>query len=193
MILATVFHPDLPVDYKQLASEIRAKGPNRPHTLLAICRPEDESETAEWVFNLSDCFTRHYMGVTLADGNSPLHLSNMMFQTACRFLKAYKPEAHEPEGVPLVYLNPTWRPVGKRWMDILQGEFFMNGAPQVMRNGDSQGAVVIGKKYPETSILLDQVPENQHWRNYLTWEMQRNAVETPLLGELVKPRPVKTP
>ena len=191
MILATVFHPDLPVDYKAFASEIRAKGPNRPHTLLTICRPEDESEAAEFVFGLSDSFTRHYTGVTLTKGVSPLHLSNLMFQTAVKFLSAYKPEKHEPEGVPLVYLDPTYRPVAKRWMDQLQSEFFMNNAPPVMRMDGFTGAVVIGKKYPQTSVLIHQIPESQHWRNYLTWEMQRNAVETPLLGEFVKPRPKK--
>lgn len=189
MILATVYHSDLPLEYKTFAAALRSRGPNRPHTLLTLCRPADESAAVTFTHGLSDTFGRHYVGVTLSEGISGLHLSNLLFQTAVRFHAAYKHAKHEPSDVPMLYLDPMWWPINDRWLASLQTDYYQSGAPKVYgnphnpENPDYRAGVVLGKSYGKESALIDQIPETSHWRKFLAWEMFKDAVNTAQLGD----------
>ena len=116
-----------------------------------------------------------------------------------RFLKAYKPDAGEPPNPPLLYLDPTWRPRKGFWLDKLQSEWFLKGAPAVMGNPgdpeapDFKGGILVGRAFVDRSTLLDQLPDNDHWRKFLAWELFRNAVVTDSIGDsdtaILQPRP----
>lgn len=199
MILAIPFHPSAPVDYNQVVSDIKRLAGNGSHTLLVISRPTDEQQGLDMVISLSQSFGRHYNAVLQQEGSTALQTANMLFATATRFLARYAPKAGEPSEVPLLYLDPTWRPKGKFWLDKLQSEWFLRGKPPVMgnpgdpENPDFRGGVILGKSYAASSALIDQMPDNQHWRKFLAWELFRNAVVTESIGDtnaaVLQPRP----
>lgn len=184
MILAVPYHPDLPVDYKRLAADFRKFSGNKNHTILILSRPQDEDAAYEVAMNLSPNFGRSFNASLLKEGATQIETSNAFFQTALRFLKTYKREKNEPEGMPLLYLDPNWRPKDHRWMDELQSEYFLQGAPGVMgvighrACADFTAGVVIGPKYLAKSTLLDFLPPSAHWRKYLHDELCLHAVPT---------------
>lgn len=199
MILAIPFHPSVPVDYTKVVSEMIRLAGNKSHTALVISRPQDEQAGLDLTMSLAQSFGRHYHGVLQHAGKTPLDTANLLFRTATRFLKAYQPNPDEPKNVPLIYFDPLWRPRGKFWLDTLQSEWFLKGAPAVMGNPgnpeapDFKGGVILGKEYVEKSALIDHLPENEHWRKFLAWEMFKNAVVTSSIGEtadaVLQPRP----
>lgn len=172
---------------------------NKSHTAFVISRPSDEQAGLDLSMSLSQSFGRHFQGVLQHPGKTTADTANLFFRTAMRFLKAYKPDSSEPKDVPLLYLDPMWKPKGKFWLDQLQSEWFLKGAPAVMGNPgdpeapDFKGGVIVSKAFVEKSTLLDQLPDNEHWRKVLAWELFKNAVVTDSIGDtktaILQPRP----
>lgn len=199
MILCTPYHPSVPVDYQRVVSDLTRLAGNKGHTVLVISRPEDEQEGLDIAMSLSQSFGRHYNGVLQHAGKTTADTANLFFRTAMRFLGKYQPEAHEPEEVPMLYFDPMWRPKGKFWMDKLQSEWFLKGKPAIMgnpgdpENPDFKGGVIVGRSFTKVSTLVEQLPEDTHWRKFLAWEMLKNAVITDSIGDtdaaILQPRP----
>lgn len=199
MILAIPYHPSVPVDYTKVVSELVRLAGNKSHTALVISRPQDEQAGLDLSMSLSQSFGKHYHGVLQSPGKTTADTANLFFRTAMRFLKAYKPAQDEPKNTPLLYLDPTWKPRAKHWLDKLQSEWFLKGSPAVMGNPgnpeapDFKGAVVVGREYVEKSTLIDHLPDNEHWRKFLAWEMFKNHVLTDSIGDtpdaILQPRP----
>lgn len=198
MLLTLAHHPKVPVDYDRVVSDLKRLAGNGGHTILVISRPEDEQRGLDLAMSLSQSFGRHYHGVLQTSGNSIAETANLFFRTAMRFLAKYVPEKTEPEEVPMLYMDPTWRPKGKFWLDKLQSEWFLKGKPQIMGNPgdpekpDFEGGVIVGPSYAKSSTLVDQLPDDQHWRKFLAWEMFKSSVVTDSIGTdesaLLQPR-----
>lgn len=191
MILATVYHPELPVDYAQLTKELKAcRGSD--HSVLVLSRRDDEDGAIDLTTKLSIIFGRHFVGRLLNNGQSMIGTSNEFLVTALRFLKAYKPEGIEPKDTPMLYFDPTWRPKKRHWLDKLQAEYFLRGAPTVMADRTSEGfrgPVIFSREYLEKSALVNFLSPTQHWRKFLASELAGHCVHSTGLAELCEPRP----
>lgn len=197
MILCFPYHPALPLDYGKFTEELKRRLGNKSHTVLVLSRPQDEDAAFTIATNLSNTFGRHFTGVLVRDGSTPIETANMFFQTALRFLAQYdrKREAHEPPGTPMLYMDPTYRPEQNHWLSEIQSEFFLKGAPNVMGDygspeaPDFKGAFVISPKYAQTSTLVNFLDAKTYWRKFLAWELLANSVFTDSISELVTLRP----
>lgn len=200
MLLALPYHPSLPVSYERVVADIKRLAGNMQHGVLVISRPQDEQAGLDIAMDLSSSFGRHFTATLVKEGSTPIETANMFLATSLRFLAKYRPEhPPEPVEVPMVYLDPQWRPRAKHWLDRLQGEWFLRGKPPVLGNykdpekPDFEGAVVFGPSYPRKSSLIDFLPADNHWRRFLAWEMFQNSVLTDSIGDdpkaLVHPRP----
>lgn len=199
MIVTIPYHPKVEVDYDRVVTDLKKLAGNGAHSVLILARPEDEQRGLDIAMSLSQSFGRHFSGVLQHGGRTPAETANLFFRTAIRFLSKYVPTANEPEEVPMLYLDPTWRPKGKFWLDNLQSEWFRKGKPAIMgnpgdpENPDYQGGVIVGPSFPKKTTLTEQLPDNQHWRRFLAWEMFSNGVVTDSIGThdkaVLQPRP----
>lgn len=188
MILALPYHPLAPVDFKQVVSDVKRLAGNRHHTVLLLSRPEDEQQGLDYVMTLSKHFGDHYHGVLATSGVNLIDTANLFFKTAMRFLARYERQDYDPEDVPLLYLDPNWKPKSKNWLGTLQSEWFERGKPDVMGHTQGsdppifQGGVVVGPKFASRSTLLNYLSPQAHWRSFLSGELLQNHALTDLIG-----------
>jgi hypothetical protein len=188
MILATPFHPALPVDYEGLALHLRRKGTNAGHALVVLCRREHEDKAFEFGHGLSALFHRQFIH-TLPDlsGNG-IQVANRFLLAALEFLRSYVPGSGEIPDPALLLFDPTWRPQANRWLDELQADYYLRGARDVMACFEGSdppvtaGPVVFGRDFVTRCTLLDFLPADTHWRHYLAWEMFNLGVKTDAIG-----------
>jgi hypothetical protein len=87
-------------------------------------------------------------------------------------------------------MDPKYRPIKQNWLATLQSEYHFRNNPLVMSRpetgeGDKrmfEGPIVLRKDFGEKSALLDFLPPESLWRNYLRSELGKNHVTTHLIG-----------
>jgi hypothetical protein len=203
MILSIPYHPRI-ADYDKLRTTIRKLGTNPNHTLSVVSTREHEEAAFEFLMDLGASFLRQFAVVVPDAEENPLRLSNRLFLAAMKSLHDYTPSVQENPRPVMLYFDPTWVPITSRWLDELQTEYYLSGAPQVFgyfKTRDDGGPVPTGpiafaKTYPSYSRLLDFVLESgKHWRDYLSWETFNTAVKTDAIGQTkkacIRPQTVK--
>lgn len=191
MLLAIPYNPNLPGGYDKLVSAIQRHGKHPAHTLFVISQQEHDEQAFELAMKLKDQFGR-YFAVTLPPPAQPetmLRVSNRMFSAAMDALRSYEPTDEENPKPVMLYFDPTWRPTKARWLDEFQTDYYMAGAPAVfgrfVKEKDRarvEGPVAVGIDFLKHTQLLNFIPPNSHWRDFLAWEMVNVGVETPALG-----------
>lgn len=189
MLVCLPYHTDLPVDYAGLAQSIMKAGTNPSHT-LAIISLRSQDEGAFTLANaLFDYFGRTIRHSIDEQPETTVMTSNRFFNAALNVFDKYKPSPHEAEHSPMMYLDPTYRPITPRWLDEIQSDYFRSGAPRVFGNF-SEGAaphpvgpIILSREYQQVSTLADFLPHDMHWRRYLSWELLRNSVKAAGIGE----------
>lgn len=202
MILATPFVPGL-TDYDTYAAALKRRGECRNHVHLVLSRSEDEAAAIDFDGETADLFLKTFCRTVEPDGEGNVQLANDLFKAAVGFLNGYRALAGEPADAPMLYSDPTWRPVGTQWLNALQSDYYAQGAPPAMgrlkaaENGDRVvwGPVVLGRAYAASAALLGYLPKNVHWRHYLRHEIGRGLRETATIGTgkgaVLKPAPKK--
>lgn len=157
-------------DYPALAKAIAKLGANPKHTLTTLSTPEDDTLAYEFLETLSDYFggLRRVI-VTNTDG-SPADKANRFLRAA---IDAYLPTE---EKYPMLYFDPTQRPIVPHWLDVLQSNYFHCATPEIFGkflSGKPIGSILFSMKYFRTSTLINFIPPNKHWRSFLSAEMLR--------------------
>ena len=197
--------PEAPYDYEALAKSIQKLGTFLTHSLHVVSRSEDEQAAYEFGQTLADNFARTTQGGLPEAPRNAYQLSNDLFRAAVRFIRDYRPKEGETENLPLLYLDPGYRPQVRAWLDEIQAEYYLNGTPRITVRGKTtadgalavEGPVLLNRGYYESSGLLNHIPENESWRNWLRWEHKNTAKETKLFGQggasVLKPVPKSKP
>ncbi len=158
--------------YPALAKSIVKLGANPKHTLMTLNTPEDDGIAYEFAVTLAD----HFGAVKrVVISNPAVDKANQFLRAAVR---AYLPT--DPK-FPMLYFDPTQRPIAPHWLDVLQSNYFHCATPEVFGKflaGKPIGAILFGMKYFQTSTLLNFVPPNQHWRNFLGADLLRRNEPT---------------
>jgi len=191
MLLAIPYHPAMPSDYTDFSVSLRKKGTNPGHSIVVISRREHEEEAYAFAHSFATSFHRHFLAVIPDLDETLLETSNRMFKEAVKFHLNYKIEGNEMPNPPMTYFDVTWRPMRARWLDELQSDYFLKGAPTVFAKFAPEepgppapiGPVVLAKDFATKSKLLDFVPPSHHWRNYLAWEMRNLGVACDAFGD----------
>lgn len=203
MILCIPYHPRI-ADYAKLGTALRKLGTNPSHTLAVISTREHEEAAFEFLMGLGTGYLRHF-AVTIPDAQeNPGRLSNRMFLGAMKALNDHVPGPQEHPKPVMLYFDPAWRPGTPRWLDELQAEYYLGGAPQVLARFETRedgsphpvGPVAFAGGYPQASRLLDFLLDSgKHWRDYLAWEMFNVAVKTDTIGRnkaaSIRPLPIE--
>jgi len=161
-------------------------GTNPNHTLAVISFRQHDEGAYLFGNSVSDYFGRHMKLTVTSEPGSAAQAANQFFTSTLRAFQKYKPKAHEPDDLPLLYFDPTYRPTSARWLDDLQASYYREGAPMVFgnfgENGVPVGPIVLSRNFRKKSSLLDFLPENTHWRSYLAWELSKNSVKASCIG-----------
>lgn len=204
MILCIPFHPRI-TDYAKFALALRKFGTNPSHSLMVISNREHEEAAFEFQMGLVDGFLSG-KSVVVSDitGETPMQFTNRMFLAAMKALDSHIPGPSEHPKTVMVYFDPTWRPYTNRWLDDLQGEYYLNGAPLVMARfeprGDglpvTAGPVMFAKGFPKHSRLTNfLIDSGKHWREFLAWELVNSSVKTDTIGRnkaaSIRPQPTE--
>ena len=193
MIVSVPFFPGL-TDYDKAAASIIKQGDCPGHSLRVIVQRPDEEDAIAFKEELASLFGKAEVKTIEVPAEGGLvGLSNEMFRAAVRSLP--EPKSGDWAGernpnMPLLYLDPTWRPARTGWLDAIQSEYFSNGTPRFTgcwtKNKDGEkvpfGPVLIAPGYAEGSGLLAHLPPNRHWRNYLRYEIGTNIVASRTIG-----------
>lgn len=157
-------------DYDALARVIAKLGTNPKHTLTTVATPEDDNLAYDFLTSLADCFGSVRRVIVTHTEGTPIDRSNRFLRAA---IDAYLPT--DPK-FPMLYFDPTQRPIAPHWLDVLQSNYFHCATPEVFGKflaGKPIGSILFSMKYFQTSTLLNFIPPNQHWRNFLSGEMSR--------------------
>ena len=204
MILCIPYHPRI-TDYAKFSHALRKLGTNPSHSLMVISTREHEEAAFEFQMALVDGFLSA-KSVVLPDlpRETPLNITNRLFLGAMKALDEHVPGPSEHPKPVMLYFDPTWRPFTNRWLDDLQAEFYLKGAPLVVAKFDvkddglpvSTGPVLFSKGFPKHSKLMPfLIDSGQHWRNYLAWELVNSSVKTDTIGRnkaaSIRPAPIE--
>ncbi len=192
MIVALPYSPDLPGGYDRFVSAITRYGKHPSHTLFVIAKEEHTDGAFELAMRLKEQFGR-YFAISLDERRETrLQESNRMFLTALNALKEYQPTENEMPEPTMIYFDPTWRPMKQRWLDEFQMEYHLAGAPATFGcfqtkggKGKILGPVAINRRWLGITKLLDFLPANTHWREFLAWEIINNGLQSPAIGQLL--------
>lgn len=170
-------------DYDALAKAIRSAGTNPQHTLMTVAFRRDDERALEFSQSLDDYFGKHVRVIMENEPTTPADTANRMFRAG---VKAFRDPKY-----PMMYFDPSQRPIMAHWLDVLQANYFRCAAPDVFGkflSGAPFGSIVLSMKYFQTSTLLNFLPANTHWRKYLGTEMQRLNEPTAesILTNLIK-------
>lgn len=185
-----------------LAKALKARGPYPEHSLRVITSREDEELGYRIGDELSDSF-RKVTTETLAPvpkPRNPVLLANHMLMAAVRFLEGYKYAEDEVQDAPMLYFHPGYRPAQQGWLNDLQAEFFLKGAPPMMgrtqtfgirtdknvKNPNTRrvtvGPVIFGRKCLDRIPLLNYLDDKEHWRSRMVHELASGMTETKQIG-----------
>lgn len=188
-------------DYDALAKAMKSKGTMLGHVHRVISTKEDEDAAYAFGVEVSDLFLKSSSSTLAPAARTPRQLANDMFRAAVSFVAGYKGGEGEVPEPPLLYLDPTYRPVKTGWLDAIQANFYLQKTPVIMGRSIVQpdkskrfdGPLVVSKEFQRISGLIGFIPNHEHWRQYLRWELTHNGRETTLIGEggesVLKPQP----
>lgn len=181
MTLAIPIIPN--ADYSALAKAIRSAGTNPQHTLMTVAFRSDDDRSFEFSSQLDDYFGKHSRVVIENETGNNIAKANRMFMAATT--------AFRDEKYPLLYFDPTQRPIMAHWLDVLQSNYFRCAAPQIFAkflSGQPFGSILMNMDYVKTSTLRNFTPPNTHWRKFLAAEMlQRNEpLAESILNNIIK-------
>lgn len=201
MIIALPVHRSTP-GIETIANDFKKKGSLKDHSLRVISTRADE----DLAFNIADALADHFRSVTtqtLATGpRNGTKLANDMFFAAFKWHFGYKPGEGEIQDPPMMYFDPTYRPVAVNWVDQIQAEFYLKDSPAVLARTLTEGRgttfsrttvgpVVIGRKFLRDCTLIDFLGDREHWRVRMRHELAKDCVETLQIGHgnksLLKP------
>ena len=197
MILAIPYFPGL-TDYDALSDAINKKGQMPNHVLRIISRVEDEDKAYSFGDSLSHLFLKSTFHGLEPLERTNIQLSNDFFRAAAKFVYSYAPEQGEVPNPALLYFDPAYRPQKNQWLDAIQSSFYTNQAPDVFGQWKTSdegarkffGPFIITKNFVQKSALVDFLSSDTHWREYLQWELGKNAKPAPVISEFLK---IKTP
>lgn len=189
MIFATPFHPSL-TDFADYAKVLKRRGPLLSHIHLVVTTEAHQDEAYDFGEITSDLFLRSVHVVLPKLDRTRNATANDMFRSALRFATRYEAKPNELADPALLYSDPSYRPAKTGWLNTIQSEYYLRGAPTVMAATEEysdglpliRGPVIFSKDFPKKSGLLDFVPPTVHWRLHLRWEMARDFAETKLFG-----------
>lgn len=185
MFVAIPFLAATKADYADLAKTILRRGTNPNHTLAVVSlRSEDEGA---YMFGnaLTDHFGRHVKISIEDEPRSGASLANKFFTATLEAFGKYRPSQKENKDTPLLYFDPDYRPNNPRWLDDLQSEYYLKGAPKVFgsfEDGIPTGPIILSPSFASASALLPFLSGETHWRNYLAWELANNSVKANGIG-----------
>ena len=190
MILTIPYNPTLPGGYDKLTSAILRYGRHPNHTLFVAAKEEHEDGAFAMAMKLKEQFGR-YFAITVPDRQETgLRASNRMFTASLDALRAYEPTEEETHDPVMFYFDPSWHPRKARWLDEFQAEYYLAGAPvtfgNFVRRGTSariDGPVAIHRRFLSETKLLDFLPQDTHWREFLAWEIINNGLQSEALGQ----------
>jgi len=191
MILCIPYHPRI-TDYAKFSLALRKLGTNPSHSLMVVSLRDHEEVAFEFLMGLQDGYLSA-KSVVMPDlpRETPLQFSNRCFLAAMKALHDHIPGPSEHPKPVMLYFDPAWRPFTNRWLDELQGEYYIKGAPLVMARFEPRedgtpataGPVMFAKGYPAHSRLMDFLQDSgKHWREYFAWEMFNVSVKTDTIG-----------
>lgn len=189
MIIATPFIPGL-TDYDAYAADLKKRGKLNNHVHVVLSAPEDEEAAYKLGTSLADLFGKTFSVKLEEQTRSRMQVANDLFCAAARYVTKYKVEEGEMEDPALLYMDPNYRPQRNGWVNELQSEYYVLKAPPVFGTGtpDADGAIlfegplVISKEFYPSSGLASDVPPTQFWRQYLKWDLTKDAKQTELIG-----------
>lgn len=178
MILCIPILENLSEHYDALAKAIVKAGASPHHTLVTLAVQSNDDAAYQFSEAVADIYGKN-VKITLEDQpRSPKDTANRFFNAAC---KAFQKIGNDK--FPMLYMDPTYRPTTKFWLDNLQANYFRSGAPEVFANfqpevSTPQGPIILSMKYVTTSTLRQFLPPGTHWRSYLAMEMRvKNSPE----------------
>lgn len=192
MLIFLPIHRSTP-GIERLVEDFKKKGSHPAHSLQIVCTREDE----DLAFSIGDALSEHFHDVrTLAlpvPDKNLVKLGNAMFFAAVRAYRGHEPAEDQVSEQPMIYMDPTYRPQDKLVFDRIQAEFFLKGAPPVMARTESSGSkdtfkrvtvgpVILGRKFLETTILIDHLDDKTHWRERMCHELAEHCTETKQIG-----------
>lgn len=188
MLVITPFRKGLTA-YKNLSDKIIEAGKLTDHTLHVVTTSEDEAEATVFAQDLSDQFGRVTVQTLKEADRPPIQLANDFFRAAARFIYRYAPLADEIPNPPMLYLDPTYRPVRNGWVNALQASFYLKqkhsfGSFEVDGEGAQipVGPIILSKEFVAKSGLIDSLGGSAHWRSILKWEFSRSFEYSKLIG-----------
>lgn len=193
MIVAIPYNPSLPGGYDKLASAISRYGKHPNHALFVISKDEHQDGAFDFAMKVQEMFGR-YFAVTVVDqpGETMLKTSNRMFLAALDALRSYQPTENEMPEAAMLYFDPTWRPTKARWLDELQAEYYIAGAPTTFGHfsttggiGKVKGPVILHSRFLNLTKLLTFLPADAHWRDFLAWEIINNGLQSTAFGRIL--------
>lgn len=177
----------------RLVDDFKKKGSNPAHSLHIISTRDDE----DLAFSIGDALSEHFHDVStqalaVPDKNL-IKLANAMFFAAVKAYRGHKPAEDQVADQPMIYLDSTYRPTEKLVFDRLQSEFFLKGSPSVMARTETTGTgtafkrvtvgpVILGRKFLESTILIDHLDDKTHWRERMCHELAEHCTETRQIG-----------
>lgn len=202
MLISLPVHNSTP-GIASFADDIKRKGSLQDHSIRIFSTRED----GDLAFQIADSLSDHFRSVTTQTlppaKRNGIKLANDMFLAAFKWQFNYKPAEGEIKDPPMLYLDPTYRPVANNWVDQLQAEFYLRDAPAVMARvmvdggvSDKQvkttlGPVILGSKFLRDCTLVDFLDDREHWRTRMWRELVRDCHNTLQIGHgsksLLKP------
>lgn len=183
MIVIVPFHPAIPL-IETLAGSLKTHGQCEGHTLIVMAQRTEEEGASEFLRKTGKLFTEASVKLVDAmDHGGLVGVSNSLFKAAMHLFRERGGLKVGPEFPPMLYMDPTWHPSKRAWLDAIQAEFYAKGTPRILcrwkandkGENESKGPVVFSKEYALETALLPHIPATTHWRHYLRYEMNNVA------------------
>lgn len=179
---------------EKFAADLKKKGSLPEHILHLVSLRGGEDE--DMAYKIGDELAGSFQRVTTetvlpnpAKGQSGLAWANQMFVTAMRFFEGYEYRPNEVPEAPMLFLPTNFRPVTNGWLNDLQSEFFLKGAPPAMgrtttsgKDRVTVGPVIFGRKCIGKLPTINTLDGKTHWRDWMKFEIAAGFHETKAIG-----------
>jgi len=195
MIFCTPFNSNSPFDYNDYAALLEKRGPNTNHHHLIVSTKADEDKAFKFGTKLTELFGRSFFKTISEGQRGHIQTANDLLWEATTFTAAYQIQKGEVPDPPLLYMDPSYRPMKPKWLDTLQAEYYVTQAKRVMGSGKKAedgsviftGPVILSKEFITKSSLLRYLQPRTHWREALKWEMNADFHLTKSIGATSSP------
>lgn len=184
MTLTIPYHPAYAEHYPEFADAVISRGVFTSHSVNVIAM-ESQSSATDFLTQMLKRFQRGYMTWVPEIPEPPAAVANRLFQTAV--MSAKDPRyIHASESI-VLYMDPTWRPLKNRWMDLVLQAWNIRNRPMAMFSRDPKlvqsGPVLLHPEFEQRSVLFKFLSHDQHWRNYLAGEFRANGITSGTFGK----------